>query len=120
MCATLGVAHQIAAKHLSGPDRDTRAERSLTQLGRALALRPEHRVRSKAFDHLGRARTHLVVGEVAGAQEETGTALDFFAQVGSVRVGDRLLELHAEAAPYATTEEGRALRERIGFSVTGR
>ncbi|WP_335970657.1 MULTISPECIES: hypothetical protein [Streptomycetaceae] len=57
---------------------------------------------------------------MATSRHRHHTALDFFAQLGSVRVGDRLLELHAEAAPYATTEEGRALRERIGFSVTGR
>ncbi|MGW0033109.1 transcriptional regulator [Streptomyces sp. NPDC003314] len=117
LCATVGVAHQIAAKHDDGPRRTRHAERSLLLLGRALELRPEHRVRSKAFDHLGLARTHLTVGEVAGARQETQTALDLFAAIGSTRVGDRLGELHDEAAPYASTPEAAEIRDQIRTAV---
>ncbi|QNP67077.1 transcriptional regulator [Streptomyces genisteinicus] len=113
LCATIGIAHQIAAKNDNGPSRTRRAEQSLQLVGRALALRPDHRVRSKAFDHLGLARTHLTIGEVTGAREETQTALTLFGTIGSKRVGDRLGELHDEAAPYATSPEAADLRDQI-------
>ncbi|MET9932318.1 MULTISPECIES: hypothetical protein [unclassified Streptomyces] len=87
-------------------------------LDSALELRPEYRVRSKAFDHPGLARTHLAVGEVAGARQETQTPLDLFGVIGSTRVGDRLGELHDEAAPYASTPEAAELRDQIRTVVT--
>ncbi|MER7046483.1 tetratricopeptide repeat protein [Streptomyces jumonjinensis] len=118
LSATLGVAHQIAAKHDTAISRTRRAERSLQLLGRALELRPAHRVRSTAFDHLGIARTHLAVGELAGAYQETRRALDLFATIGSTRVSDRLGELHDEAAPYASSQQAAALREEIKEAVT--
>ncbi|MET9776262.1 transcriptional regulator [Streptomyces sp. NPDC006367] len=117
LSATVGIAHQIAAKHDDGPRRARHAERSLHLLGRALQLRPEHRVRSKAFDHLGLARTHLTVGEVAGARQETHTALTLFGAIGSTRVGDRLGELHDEAEPYADTPEAADLRDQIRTAI---
>ncbi|MGW2026680.1 transcriptional regulator [Streptomyces decoyicus] len=117
LCATVGVAHQIAAKHDESPARARRAEKSLVLLGHALQLRPEHRVRSKAFDHLGLARTHLVVGEVAGAHQETQTALRLFDAIGSKRVGDRLAELYSEAEPFADVAEAAELREQIQGAV---
>ncbi|WP_256961844.1 transcriptional regulator [Streptomyces sp. NRRL B-24572] len=119
LSATIGIAHQISAKNDYSPGRARRAERSLQLLGRALELRPEHRVRSKAFDHLGLARTHLTVGEVTGAREETQTALALFEVVGSARVGDRLAELHDEAEPYASAPEAAELREQIMTVVAG-
>ncbi|MGV9316693.1 hypothetical protein ACWDR0_31600 [Streptomyces sp. NPDC003691] len=117
LSATLGVAHQIAAKHDTTASRTRRAEQSLQLLGRALELRPAHRVRSTAFDHLGIARTHLAVGELTGAYQETRKALDLFATIGSTRVSDRLGELHHEAAPYATDPDAAALREEIREAV---
>ncbi|MGW2410189.1 transcriptional regulator [Streptomyces sp. NPDC001739] len=118
LAATIGIAYQIATKHDTGRGRTQRAETSLGLLGRALNLRPEHRVRSKAFDHLGLARTHLTVGEVAGAHQETQTALALFGAIGSKRVGDRLAELHDEAEPYATVPEAAELRDQIRSAVT--
>lgn len=118
LCATLGVAHQIAAKGDTGPWRAQRAERSLRLLSEALAHRPDHRVRSKAFDHLGLARTHLVAGELAGAQQETAVALEFFGTVNSTRISDRLIELHDEAAPFSTSQEATELREEIRQAVS--
>ncbi|WP_244967327.1 transcriptional regulator [Streptomyces cacaoi] len=114
LSATLGVAHQIAAKHAeTGTATSRHADESLRLLTTALDSRPEHRQRSKAFDHLGMARTHLVVAEVDGARAETITALDLFSRLGSPRVGDRLIELHADAAAYATDPTAADLRERI-------
>ncbi|MFF4282868.1 transcriptional regulator [Streptomyces kronopolitis] len=117
LSATLGVAHQIAAKHERDTRRARRAEKSLTLLGRALALRPAHRVRSKAFDALALARTHLTVGEVTGAHRETQAALELFGTIGSKRVSDRLAELHDEAEPYVSTPEASDLRERIQSAI---
>ncbi|MFD9792099.1 transcriptional regulator [Streptomyces sp. NPDC059070] len=118
LSATIGVAHQIAAKNSEGARRTRCAEKSLTMLGTALSLRPDHRVRSKAFDHLGLARTHLAVGEVEGAQQETETALILFGAINSNRVADRLVELHDEATQFAHTSAARDLRQRIEESVT--
>ncbi|MFJ2440768.1 transcriptional regulator [Streptomyces sp. NPDC087658] len=118
LAATLGVAHQIAAKKSKGPHRARRAEKSLALLGTALSLRPEHRVRSKAFDHLGLARTHLVVGEVDGAHQETETALGLFGTISSRRVADRLIELHDEAAEFSGVAAAADLRSRIESTVT--
>ncbi|MCX5207668.1 transcriptional regulator [Streptomyces sp. NBC_00237] len=67
LSATLGIAHQIAAKNSTGDARTRRAEKSVLLIHQALEHRPEHRVRSKAFDHLGLARTHLTIGETDGA-----------------------------------------------------
>lgn len=113
LTATLGIAHQIAAKHLDGLKRDARVRRSESLVRAALAARPEHRQRSQAFDHLGLARTHLVGGEVEGAAEETTRCLQLLGNVRSRRVGDRLGELHQEAAPFADTRPGQELREQI-------
>ncbi|WP_407286430.1 transcriptional regulator [Streptomyces sp. BP-8] len=117
MSATLGVAHQIAAKKSEGAHRARRAEKSLLLMDQALGLRPEHRVRSKAFDHLGLARTHLAVGELHGAQLETSKALALFGTISSRRVADRLIELHDEAGQFANSSPAAELRQQIGQAV---
>jgi hypothetical protein len=112
--ATLGMAHQIAAKHLDqGTARTRHVRLSADLVEAALAARPEHRQRSRAFDHLGLARTHLAGGEVEGAAEETMLCLQMLGTVRSRRVTDRLGELYAEAEPVAETAAGQELRERI-------
>ncbi|MFF2852827.1 transcriptional regulator [Streptomyces sp. NPDC058001] len=118
LSATIGVAHQIAAKKSHGSHRARRAEKSLSLLGHALSLRPEHRVRSKAFDHLGFARTHLTVGEIDGAREETDTALTLFGSISSKRVADRLAELHDEAEPFIGNPAIAHMRSSIGHAVS--
>ncbi|MEU6404871.1 transcriptional regulator [Streptomyces sp. NPDC046985] len=115
--ATLGMAHQIAAKHVQGPARTSHVRRSRDLVSAALAARPGHRRRSMAFDHLGLARTHLAGGEVDGAAEETVHCLDMLGAVQSRRVTDRLGELYDEAEPFASTAAGRELREQIHEAV---
>ncbi|MEU1628217.1 transcriptional regulator [Streptomyces sp. NPDC020096] len=120
LSATLGVAHQIAAKHDDDATRRARrAEKALSRLGTALSLRPEHRVRSQVFDHIGLARTHLTVGALDGALQETATAVSYIDTIGSKRVADRLIELHDEAEPFARSAEAAALRTQIKHAVTG-
>ncbi|MGW7386760.1 transcriptional regulator [Streptomyces sp. NPDC054794] len=116
--ATLGMAHQIAAKHVDGNARARHVRRSTDLVVAALADRPEHRQRSKAFDHLGLARTYLAGGEVEGAAQETGRCLEMLGTVQSLRVSDRLGELYREAEPYAGTAAGRELREQIHDQLT--
>ncbi|MGW0315392.1 transcriptional regulator [Streptomyces flavidovirens] len=112
--ATLGMAHQIAAKHLAkGTARTRHVRLSADLVGAALAARPDHRQRSRAFDHLGLARTHLAADDVDGAAEEATHCLQMLGTVRSRRVTDRLGELYAEAEPVAETAPGRELRERI-------
>lgn len=115
--ATIGVAHQIAARHSQGAGRTRRAGAGVHLIQQALEARPAHRVRSKAFDHLALARTHLTVEDLDGAHEETVHALDLFGTINSPRVGDRLTELHDEALPYATSTLAADLRERIAHAV---
>ncbi|MEV3951016.1 transcriptional regulator [Streptomyces halstedii] len=117
LCATLGVAHQIAAKNSSGTHRTRRAEKSVGLITQALTHRPEHRVRSKAFDHLGLARTHIAVGEIDGAHEETRSALELFGVIKSRRVADRLVELHDEAEPFTDGHVGSDLRQLIATAL---
>lgn len=117
LSATLGVAHQIAAKHSTGAHRARRAEKSTALISHALDHRPEHRVRSKAFDHLGLARTHVAAEELDGALLETQRALALFGVIESRRVADRLVELHDEAEPYAGSRSGRNLRELIASAA---
>ncbi|MFR9726042.1 transcriptional regulator [Streptomyces sp. MS19] len=118
LCATLGVVHQIAVKHDHGPSRRVRAQSSLELLNRARGLRPEHRVRSAAFDAIGLARTHLAIGDVDAALAQTHRALGVFRSIGSPRVGDSLSDLHQEAAPYGTSRAGTELRELLAEALT--
>lgn len=62
----------------------------------------ENRQRSRAFDHLGLARTHLTGGEVERADEETRPCLQMLGAGRSRRVADRLGELYAEATTSST------------------
>ncbi|MHC3456078.1 transcriptional regulator [Streptomyces prasinus] len=117
LSATLGVAHQIAAKNSNGAHRLQRAEKSVLLINQALAHRPEHRVRSKAFDHLGLARTYVAAEELDGALLETRQALDLFGMIESRRVADRLVELHEEAEPFADGQVGGELRQLIASAV---
>ncbi|MEV5879375.1 transcriptional regulator [Streptomyces sp. NPDC052101] len=116
--ATLGMAHQIAAKHVDGAARVRHVRQSTELVLSALADRPEHRQRSKAFDHLGLARTYVAGGEIEGAVQETAQCLQMLGSVQSRRVSDRLGELHAEAEPYAGTHAGTELREQIRTVLT--
>ncbi|MGW1189240.1 transcriptional regulator [Streptomyces sp. NPDC002559] len=117
LSATIGVAHQIAARNSEGTDRARHAASGIRLIQQALRARPPHRVRSKAFDHLALARTHLAAGELEGARQETIHALDLFGTISSHRVGDRLTELHDEALPYANSAPAVDLRERITHAV---
>jgi hypothetical protein len=107
--ATLGVCYQIAAR-TSAPGQATRA---IDMISHALARRDPSRVRSRAFDHLALARAHLVAGELESAQAAGTTALELTSRVSSVRVRDRLYELHQETSPYADTPVIAELRGRI-------
>ncbi|GAA1344699.1 hypothetical protein GCM10009647_089170 [Streptomyces sanglieri] len=117
LSATIGVAHQIAARNSEGTNRARHAEKGIRLIQQALDSRPAHRVRSKAFDHLAPARTHLAAGEPEGARQEAIHALDLFGTTSSHRVGDRLTKLHDEALPYARSAPAVDLRERITHAL---
>lgn len=118
--ATLGMAHQIAAKHLeAGTARTMHLRRSTHLVGAALAARPDHRHRSLAFDHLGLARTHVAAGEIDGAAAETARCLQLLGTVRSRRVADRLAELYVEAEPAAESAAGNEMREQIRVHLRG-
>ena len=117
LCATLGVAHQIAARHSDGRERYRRAHLAISMITEARGHRPPDRVRSLAFDRIGLARTHLAVGELDGACEETRLALTIASTLSSVRLGDRLVELREETTPYAAEPGIRELREAVDAAL---
>ncbi|WP_435872051.1 transcriptional regulator [Kitasatospora griseola] len=117
LCATLGIAHQIAARQSSGDERLRRAERATAMLTEAMSLRPPGRRRSTAFDRIGLARTHLAIGELDGAAEQARTALSLLTTLTSARVGDRLTELREEMTPFAAHPPIRDLREEIDTAL---
>jgi hypothetical protein len=60
-CATIGICHHIAAA--SSPGHADTAE----LIGQAISSRPAGRVRSRAFNHIGLARTRLIQREYESA-----------------------------------------------------
>jgi hypothetical protein len=68
--ATIGVCHQISAACRLG-----HADSSATMIEHAISSRPAGRVRSRAFDPIGLARTRLIQGEYEGAASAADTAL---------------------------------------------
>jgi tetratricopeptide (TPR) repeat protein len=107
--ATLGICHLIAARtSAAGQTR-----RAIEMISRALAHRDEARVRSRAFDHLGLARTYLVAGELESAGAAGTTALELTGKVSSARVRDRVYELFDETSRYADAPVIADLRSKI-------
>jgi hypothetical protein len=109
--ATIGMCHQIAAH-----TNPAHATQSVDMVSRAIATRPAGRLRSLAFDHIGLARTHLIAGDLDGADAMGTTALNLLPSINSARVRDRLAELRAETQPFAHVPVIGALRERLNHA----
>lgn len=107
--ATLGICHQIAARTSAAGQ----AGRAIDMISRALTSRDPSRVRSRAFDYLGLARTYLIAGELESAGDAGTTALELTDKVSSARVRDRLYELLHETSAFADAPVIADLRSRI-------
>lgn len=106
--ATIGICHQIAAR--ARPDH---AGTSAEMIQQAISQRGAARVRSRAFDYIGLARTRLLQREYDGAAAAAETALGLFGELTSSRVTDRLRELQAEAATHSSNQAIRDLCDRL-------
>lgn len=110
--ATMGICHQIAAASRPG-----HAGTSATMIEHAITSRPAGRVRSRAFDHIGLARTRLIQGEYEGAATAADTALGLLGELSSSRVTDRLRELLIDAGPHAGNQAVQGLRDRLSAAL---
>jgi hypothetical protein len=110
--ATIGICHQIAAA--SRPDNAGTAAAMIEQ---AIASRPAGRVRSRAFDHIGLARTRLIQEEYEGAAAAADTALGLLGELSSTRVTDRLRELLTDTEPHAGNRAILSLRDRLSAAL---
>jgi hypothetical protein len=106
--ATIGICHYIAAAS-SPAHADTAAE----LIEQAIGSRPAGRVRSRAFDHVGLARTRLLQREYESAATAADTALGLVGELSSSRVTDRLRELLASTEAHLGSRTIAALRDRL-------
>jgi hypothetical protein len=107
--ATLGICHQIAARHVARGQ----AGRAIEMIGLAVAHRDPARTRSRVFDHLGLAQAHLAGGDLEAAAAAGTTALELAGRMSSARVQDRLYELFRETGPHSRVSVIAELRGRI-------
>lgn len=92
------------------------ARDAVTMLNSAEHNRPEERARSRAFDSVGAARALLVIDDLDGAREAGLRALEVGADLSSVRVARRLMDLHREAG-RTPSEITYDLQERITHAL---
>lgn len=107
---TIGVCHLIAAGR-----RPEHAATAVHAIQEGTALRPEGRVRSRAFDQIALARAYTANNELDGADTATSAALDLMGNLGSTRVPGRLAELDTELA--AAGPATAPTRERIAAAL---
>jgi hypothetical protein len=106
--ATIGIAHLLAARHQPGLVRA-----AITMTGQAIPLRPAERARSRAFDHIGLARAHVLAGELDAAGNAAATAIDIAGGVASTRLADRMAELDADLAALGHDPAALQVRDRL-------
>ncbi len=111
--ATIGICHQIAAA-----SRPRNADTAAVMIENAISSRPAGRVRSRAFDHIGLARTRLIQGEYEGASTATETALGLLGELSSSRVTDRLRELLTDTERHPASQAIQDLRNRLAAALT--
>ncbi|WP_239331277.1 hypothetical protein [Frankia sp. CiP3] len=106
--ATIGIAHMLAARHRPGL-----ITTAITMTSQAIPLRPAERARSRAFDHIGLARAHLIARDLDAADHAAATAIDIADGVTSTRLADRMSELDTELAALGPDPAAHQIRDRI-------
>jgi hypothetical protein len=106
--ATIGIAHMIAASH-----RPALITGAITMTSQAIPLRPAERARSRAFDHIGLARAHVIAGELDAADQHAATAISLADGIASTRLADRLADLDTELAALGNDPAAQQVRDRI-------
>jgi hypothetical protein len=106
--ATIGIAHMLAAAH-----QPALIGTAITMTSKAIPLRPAERARSRAFDHIGLARAHVIAGDLDAADHAAATAIDIAGGVSSTRLADRMAELDTELAALGADPAAHQVRDRI-------
>lgn len=143
---TVGLAEDFHAEGTQDGDARTRAARSLDEaellgvigaryrdlaradpahartvehyISRALELRHPSRARSRTFDLIGLARTHILTREPEQAAELVFEVLPLARTWSGGRVGVKLQDFRREAAPFATVPAVRDARAAIAAMTT--
>lgn len=106
--ATIGIAHMLAARH-----QPALIGKGITMIQTAIPLRPPERARSRAFDHIGLARAHVLAGQLDGADSAAANAIEHAGGVTSTRLADRMTELDAALAALGDDPAAMRIRDRI-------
>jgi hypothetical protein len=106
--ATIGIAHLLAARHQPALVRT-----AITMIETAIPLRPSERARSRAFDHIGLARAHVLADQLDAADSAAATAIEIADGVASTRLADRMSELDAQLAALGNDPASQHIRDRI-------
>jgi hypothetical protein len=106
--ATIGIAHLLAARHQPGL-----VTTAVTMIETAIPLRPPERARSRAFDHIGLARAHVLAGQLDAADSAVATAIQIADGVASTRLADRMSELDTQLTALGNDPAAQQIRDRI-------
>jgi hypothetical protein len=93
------------------------ARHAVTYIGRALELRDSTKIRNRAFDTIGLARAHLIVGEPDRAATLVADALPAVAPDNPGRLGRKLADWRREATRYSSVATVRAVRDQVANLV---
>lgn len=96
----------------------TQARHAQDHITRALDLRNPSRLRNRAFDLIGLARSYLISGDPEHAANLINEALPIARTWANGRVGVKLSDFHRESSPFATVPEVRDTRDAIRDLVT--
>jgi transcriptional regulator with XRE-family HTH domain len=107
--AMVGTVHTVLAQ---GVDRN-HTRFAIPALTRAIAGRGDDMARSKAFNMVTLATSHMIDGDVDHAARIGRSALDVAETLKSARAKDRMKPLKAESDRRANNSDARDLSERI-------
>ncbi|WP_405597582.1 hypothetical protein OG741_13930 [Streptomyces sp. NBC_01410] len=98
---------------LARKDPRKHADRAAAEIRSALLARGPEAGRSHALDRIGLAECHFLVGDVAGAVEETHRAVDAARLTQSGRVRTQLSELYPYTVGHGASRSVREARDSI-------
>lgn len=113
LAGVIGARYRDLARH-----DPAQAPRAVQYIGRALALRDTGRARNRAFDLIGLARAHLIIGEPERGAALIDEALPLAGDRAAGRVGRKLADFYREAAPWAAVPADRDAREQLQPLIT--
>ncbi|POM26157.1 55.5 kDa and 49.5 kDa sporulation protein [Actinomadura rubteroloni] len=112
LVGTVGAGYRrlAAVQAASGLDHRELTARSVRHISTALELRRPQQARNRAFDLIGLSRSYLLAGERERSVAAVRDAVAICDTIRSGRAERRLMDWHAEAAPYADAPVVAAMR----------